>query len=289
MPPSDAVATASRRSGVADSGGEAARERRRFSVQSLPTFVSNVAEITDRSPNVREIVLEGGLETFVSLGGDQFVYLMVRQPGGADVPADHTMFAQLAADPLTGPIGAYYTVRSWDQRTHRITLWMVRHGHRGSVGSWADRCTIGERVALWGPRAGFGARPGAGSWLFVADESGFGAVAALLDALPAAASATVIVETVNADHEIDLMSRERFTVTWIHRGVNQAGTSPRLLDAVRSIDLTNQTSRNLLAFGAGESRQMTAIRNHLRRHIDIAPDSISITGYWRRNPKTDSC
>jgi NADPH-dependent ferric siderophore reductase len=282
MPPTDAVATSSHRSGVAaDSGGEAAHRRRRFSVQSLPTFVSHVAEITDRSPNMREIVLEGGLETFASLGGDQFVYLMVRRPGGADVPADHTMTAQLAADPLTGPIGAYYTVRSWDPRAHRITLWMVRHGHRNSVGGWVDRCTIGERVALWGPRAGFGAQPGAGSWLFVADESGFGAVAALLDELPSGASARVLVETVNAGHKIELPSRDGVTVTWLYRTDDDAGTGGRLPGAVRELDLTADSARGLVAFGAGESAQMTKIRRHLRRHIRIPADNISVTGYWR--------
>jgi NADPH-dependent ferric siderophore reductase len=281
------VATASRRSGVADSGGEAAHERRRLSVQSLPTFVSNVAEITDRSPNVREIVFEGGLDTFASLGGDQFVYLMVRQPGGADVPADHTMSAQLAADPMTGPIGAYYTVRGWDRRAHRITLWMVRHGRRGSVGSWVDRCTIGERVALWGPRAGFGARPAAGSWLFVADESGFGAVAALLDELPAGASARVFVETVDAGHEVELPLRDGVTVTWLHRGPDEAGTGERLLGAVRELDRATDTARGLVAFGAGESAQMTKIRHHLRRHIRLPAADISVTGYWRHHPRRD--
>jgi NADPH-dependent ferric siderophore reductase len=28
---------------------------------------------------------------------------------------------------------------------------------------------------------------------------------------------------------------------------------------------------------------MTDIRNYLRRHIGIAPNNVSITGYWRRN------
>ena len=82
--------------------------------RSPSTFVSRVAEITDRSPNLREVVLEGGLDGFRSSGGDQFVYLMVRRDGDAEVPADHTLAAQLDADPETGPIAAYYTVRSWD-------------------------------------------------------------------------------------------------------------------------------------------------------------------------------
>jgi NADPH-dependent ferric siderophore reductase len=249
--------------------------------QSLPTLVSHVAEITDLSPNLREIVLEGGLEDFVSRGGDQFVYLMVRRPGGAQVPADHTMAAQLDTKPGTGPIAAYYTVRSWDARIRRLTFWMVRHGHHDGVGGWVGRCEIGERVALWGPRAGFGMRPRPTSWLFVADESGLAAVGALLDELPTRVSAQVIVETVDADHVIDLPARNGVAVTWLHRGNDEAGTNPRLLSAVRSLHL-DDNPRHLIAFGAGESKQMTQIRKYLRHSIGIAADNVSITGYWRR-------
>lgn len=253
------------------------------STHSPSTFVSRVAEVTDRSPNLREVVLEGGLEAFVSSGGDQFVYLMVRRDGFAEIPADHTLAAQLDADPESGPIAAYYTVRSWDAERRRMTLWMVRHEHPGSVGGWAGRCEIGERVAVWGPRDGFGVRPGHTSYLFVADESGLGAIAALLDELPHGASAQVFVETVDAHHVIDLPVRAGVAVTWLYRGDDEPGAGARLLHEVRALNLTTEKARGLFAFGAGESRQMTEIRKYLRQEIAMAANDVSMTGYWRRN------
>lgn len=290
MPPADPVtAEAESAGGTATSDQPVPEsEERADSVVSLPTFVSQVAKISDRSPNLREIVLEGGLDGFVSSGGDQFVYLMVRRDGGAEVPADHTLAAQLDADAETGPVAAYYTVRSWDAAGQRITMWMVRHGGQTGVGGWAGRCTIGERVALWGPRRGVQMRRDASSYLLLADESGFGAVAALLDELPADTPAHVILETVDPDHVIDLPARERVTVTWRYRHGDRPGTGTRLLDAIRSLDLAAGNAPGLVAFGAGEARQMTRIRAYLRREVGMRSGDVSMTGYWRHDRCADT-
>jgi NADPH-dependent ferric siderophore reductase len=240
-----------------------------------------VAEVAELTPNLRQVVLQGGLVGFVSIGGDQFVYLMVRRGGGAELPADHTLSAQLDADPRTGPMAAYCTVRSWDARARRLTLWMVRHGHDG-VGRWADRCEIGERVALWGPRRVFDLPSGASSYLFVTDESGLGALAALLDELPDRAAGYAIIETVDSRHVIDLPAPAGIAVTWLYRGDDEPGSGARLLDAVRALDLTSDAEGRLVAFGAGESGQMTRIRNYLRREIGLSAADVSMTGYWRR-------
>lgn len=257
-------------------------ERELATNREIPTHVTHVADFIDRSPNLREVVLEGGLDRFVSSGRDQFVYLMVRRDARSEVPADHSIAAQAAAAPGTGPIAAYYTVRSWNSVSGRITLWIVRHDHRGSVGDWAGRCEIGERVALWGPRSGAVPRTGTTSYLFVVDESGLGAVAALLDELPPKATAHVIVETVDAEHVVDLPQHSGATVTWLYRGDEAPGTGERLLRAVRSLDLATGRRAGLFAFGAGEARQMAAIRRHLRHDMGMAASDVSMTGYWRR-------
>ena len=251
------------------------------STATRPTLVSNVAEVRDLTPNLREIVLEGGLERFESAGGDQFVYLMVGRDGGPDMPPDHTMADQMAGGRDEVPwAGAYYTIRCWDAERHRLTLWMVRHDHGDGVGGWVGRAQLGERVALWGPRHGFGgAPPGAESLLLVADESGFAAVAALIDEAPADLPITVLLETVDPDHTVVLPEREHVDVRWLFRGTDEPGIGTRLLDAVRALALP---SVGVVAFGAGESRQVTAIRKHLRHERGLPAHLVSMTGYWRR-------
>ena len=88
------------------------------------------------------------------------------------------------------------------------------------------------------------------------DESGFAAVAALLDLLPPADTATVLAETTDPDHEIAFPDR-RADVRWSYRGTQSPGTGEALLDAVRRHvgDLSPGTLAT--AFGAGESRQIT--------------------------------
>lgn len=261
-------------------------ERELDSTATLPTFITGVAEVRSLTPNLREVVFAGGLDAFEPVGADQFLYLMVPRPGAEPIPADHTMAVQMeaaAADPDDAPFGAYYTVRSWDADARRLTMWMVLHEHGAGVGAWAAGCEPGDRVAMWGPREGMGARADARSHLLVADESGVAAVAAIVDELPADARGHVIVETVDADHVVDLPIRPDLQVTWLFRGVDEPGTVNRLLDAVRSLDLDpGDVTDGLVAFGAAESRQVTAIRKHLRTELGMSAQDVYMTGYWRR-------
>jgi NADPH-dependent ferric siderophore reductase len=133
-------------------------------------------------------------------------------------------------------------------------------------------------VALWGPREGFGTGPGARSYLFVTDESGLAAVAARIDELPANARVRVIAETIDADHELRF-DRGGVEVTWLHRGDDEPGTGSRLLDEVRA---TVTDGDGLTAFGAAESRQITAVRKYLRHDLRMPAAAVSMTGYWRR-------
>jgi NADPH-dependent ferric siderophore reductase len=259
-------------------------ERELSATGSLTTFSTRVVAVSDLTPNLRLVELEGGLEGFESLGSEQFAYLFVPRPGVADVPEGYTMADFMATDPAARPWGAYYTVRTWDPDRGRISLWIVTHGHGDGVGGWAATCRVGERVALWGPREPFRPPEGTTSYLLVADESGLAAVAVMLEERPRATPATVIVETVDEDHRVDLRVSgavdDVVDVRWRYRGDDAPGTGSRLLDAVRALDLDVD---GLAAFGAAESRQVTAIRKYLRHERGMAPEQVSMTGYWRRD------
>lgn len=95
------------RSAAGDTHPMTSLEREFVTNPRLPTMVSTVVEVRTLSPNLREVVLEGGFETFHSSGGDQFVYLMVPRLGGPAIADDHTMAAQQAADPDTAHHAAY--------------------------------------------------------------------------------------------------------------------------------------------------------------------------------------
>lgn len=263
-------------------------EREFAQQRSIPTHHAHVQRIAELTPNLREVVIGGpGLAAYRSLGGDQFVYLLVARPG-AELPGAYSMAEWMAADPATRPRGAYYTTRSWDPARGELTLWAVVHGHHDGVGGWLTRCAPGDRLALWGPRDGFWSDAGYDCTdteprhhLFVTDESGFAAVAAIVDGVAAGDSVTVLAETVDAAHTIGFPGA-RTDVRWHYRGDTEPGTGTGLLDLVTDLVGHIGTASLSTAFGAGESRQMSRIRSFLRHEAGLPAVHVSMTGYWRR-------
>jgi NADPH-dependent ferric siderophore reductase len=51
---------------------------------------------------------------------------------------------------------------------------------------------------------------------------------------------------------------------------------------VRDLDLGDAGGTEWWAFGGAESRQITAVRKHLRQEVGWPAERVSMTGYWRR-------
>jgi NADPH-dependent ferric siderophore reductase len=264
-------------------------EREMADQGAIPTHVTEVLETRRLTPNLREVVVGGpSLATFESVGGDQFAYVLVARPG-RQLRDRYSMADWMADDADSRPLGAYYTVRAWNPITARLVLWAVVHGHHGGVGEWLARCTPGDRLALWGPRAGFGGDgvyatdpDGEGRHhLFVTDESGFAAVVALVHELDPNDTATVLAETVDADHTIAFPG-VRTNVIWHYRGAADPGLGAGLYDLVVQVAGGAAGHTLATAFGAGESRQITKIRRYLRHEVGMSAAQVSMTGYWRR-------
>ncbi len=244
-------------------------------VLALPTVHGRVRSVRPLADRLVEVTIEG-VGALALLGGDDFVYALVSpHPTGIDRGYTMSRFLEHRTDDPV--IGAYYTVRR-SRPDGSIDLWVVDHGHRGSVGEWMATALPGDPVALWGPRRGFRVPDDARSVLLVADETGLGAVSALLDTMPAAVRVTAVLETVGVTHRPALPERPLVDVAWIDRGDDEPGVTDKLLDAVRDLDDVPDA-----AFGAGESRRISAVRRHLRRR-GLAADRMLMTGYWRRVP-----
>ncbi len=246
----------------------------------IPTFYTTVVSVSRVTEALIELELSGGLDGFVTMGGDQFFYLMLPQPGAEPIPDGYTMTDYMAQAEDERPVGAYYTVRRWDAERQVMTLWIVEHGHHGGVSGWASSCSVGDRLVIWGPRHSFSPFTDARAQLLVADETGFAAVAAILDETPPGVHSTIVLETVDANRTIELPARTDITVHWVFRGDDEPGTGDRLLSVVRELELD---ADGLVAFGAAESRQITAVRKYVRHELGIPAARVSMTGYWRRN------
>lgn len=240
---------------------------------SLRTVHARVRRSHRLTSSLWEVTVEG-LGDYPLSGGDEFVYVMIsHEPEGIDPEYDMDDYRnQAEGDPVRG---AYYTVRR--SRPGEVDLWVVEHDHPGTVAEWMRTAGPGAPLALWGPRPGFGVPEGAASLLLVADETGLAAVAALIETASADLEMLAVLETPGVHHRPVLPEHPRLRTVWIDRGDEPAGVTNRLLDAVRA----EVTTAPDAAFGAAESRQISAVRRHLRHEMGMASADVSMTGYWR--------
>lgn len=241
----------------------------------LPTRTAVVAGKTQLTPNLLEVTL-AGLDDYSPLGGDECHFVLTSEDREGLCPT-YTI-ADYQAQGQGGPVrGAYYTTRRARPEAGEIDLWVVLHDHPDSVGGWFQRAGVGHRLALWGPRRSFRAPADTRSLLLVADESGIAAAAGLIDELPDL-RITAVLETVDAGHRPPLPARNDVTVHWVDRGRQTPGTGTALLEATRSV---TAVTRFDAAFGAAESRTISAVRRHLRADLGLAAVRVLMTGYWR--------
>jgi NADPH-dependent ferric siderophore reductase len=261
---------------AADPGTQLTSLERELQVTAaLTTVHGRVGAVRRLTTNLLELTLTG-FAGYPLRGGDEFVYVMVSDaPDGISPTYGMEDYRQQADDPVRG---AYYTVRRWRPEAGEIDLWVVEHDHAGSVAAWMASAGPGDPIALWGPRQGFGVPDGARHVLLVADETGIAAVAALLDVIPSDRRVTAVLECVDAGHRPPLPTHPGLDVVWVDRGDDPPGITNRLLATVTSA-ITDPPDA---AFGAGESRQISAVRRHARQTLGLPAASVLMTGYWRR-------
>jgi NADPH-dependent ferric siderophore reductase len=265
---------------AADPDGELTSMEREMAQQdAIPTRVVTVTAVADVAPGIRQITV-GGIRGHVPLGPDDF-FLMILPREGLEHQLDGTLvFADFMALPEDEKPGwAYYTCRRFRPETGEMDLWFVLHDHDGAVSGWARHAEVGDRLAMWGPREAFEPPADATSYLLVGDETGLGAFAAILDAADGGPPVHVVVESTDGTPVLDLPARAKDTVQWVSRDGAAHGEGTALVAAVAALAL--DTTR-LYAYGAAESREVTAVRKHLRRTLGMPAVQVQMVGYWRR-------
>ncbi|NLU78989.1 siderophore-interacting protein [Micromonospora sp. HNM0581] len=170
-----------------------------------------------------------------------------------------------------------YTVRAWDAETAEMTVDVVQHGDEGLGGPWAAALRPGDEVLFVGPGGAYAPSPAADWHLMVGDESALPAIAASVARLPAGAPAYVFVEVDGPADEQPLPSPGAMRLTWLHRGVRPVGEA--LVCAVRGLEFPPGTVH---AFVHGEAGFVRQLRRLLRVERSVAPEWLSISGYWRK-------
>jgi len=219
---------------------------------------------------------------------DHYVKLIFPPPGAPyGLPVDPAAVEE-AHPREQWPVTRAYTVRAWDAAAGVLTVDLVRHGDDGIAPAWAAAARPGDRISLFGPGGAYAPAHDADWHLLVGDESALPAIAATVEALPASASAVVIVEVAGPAEEQPVVTPADVELTWVHRGDptedpdRDPGSDP-LLAAVRA---ATERGGDVDAFVHGEADMVRAVRRHLRVERGVPRGRLSASGYWRRG-RTD--
>lgn len=251
-----------------------------------------VVRRTERiTPHMIRVVLS--CDDFVDNGtSDHYVKLLFPQPG-VEYPEPLDMGVVREQFPSEQwPTMRTYTVRSWDEASHELTIDFVHHGDEGIAGPWATAAKAGDKLWFNGPGGAY--RPDAdAAWhLLVGDESALPAIGAAIETLPPGAQAKVFVEVEDEIEEQKFSGSGDVELTWFHRSGaasnndgNHAGNrGDGLVEAVVSMEFP---PGDVQVFVHGEAGFVLRLRKHLFADRGLARDRVSLSGYWRLGKNED--
>lgn len=214
----------------------------------------------------------------VSSGGyDHRIKLLLARPGqdGPVLPEAEDWYGSWCAMPHdTRPVMRTFTIRSQDGDL--LDVEFALHGDAGPASAFARGARPGDRLGIIGASPGeerlaMHYAPGdARSFLLVGDDTALPAVASILEALPATASARVFLQVPDAGDIRELSSAADVEVSWSVR--------TGLADAVRRGPLPGGTP---YAWVAGESALVRDVRSYLVGERGWSPKANYFGGYWK--------
>jgi NADPH-dependent ferric siderophore reductase len=130
-----------------------------------------------------------------------------------------------------------------------------------------------------GPGGAYTPDPDAAWHLMVGDLSVLPAIAVSLQRVPDGVPVHVLAELDDEADRQELTSPGDLRVTWLRTD----GGDTVLLEAVRALAFP---AGPVHAFVHGEASSVRAVRRHLLVEREIAPEALSVSGYWKRQ-RTD--
>jgi NADPH-dependent ferric siderophore reductase len=177
-----------------------------------------------------------------------------------------------------------YTVRRHRPEHGAIDVDVVLHEPRGPACRWAAQAPLGADVGYAGPRVDYAPRDDVDWLLLCGDETALPAIAAILEAAPAARRVLALVEVADAREELAIDLPPGSRLQWVHRHGAPAATTSHLADAVRALALPEGPGQ---AWGAAESRIARDLRSVLREDHGLPRTHAHAKGYWLRSGDWD--
>lgn len=215
-----------------------------------------------------------GTVTRIILPSPELARVTLRIDGLAQEPEWNrpNVALRLNLDARYGDVSRVYTVRACSFAHEEIEVDIVRHGESSPMMRWLDDLTVGDPVALVGPRPHFQLPEARGREvaLFL-DGTAIPALYALLAQAPADIPGRGWVATTDVVAFEELPAIEGLTLHRIDPGRGFA-------DQLRFFD----DPHDVVVWGAGERDEMRAVRSHFRGDLGLAKEDVAVFGYWKR-------
>ena len=206
------------------------------------------------------------LVTRVVVGGDDLL-------GFEFAPGQDLMLAVPTSD---GTINRRYTVRRADPAAGTVDLDLVVHGD-GPGARWATDAPLGSSIAAVGPRGKVVPAPDVDWHLFVTDESGWAATAAMVESLAADDRAVIVADVAGEDEQQSLDAVADVYISWCNRDGVPPGRSDQVLAALEALTLPDGRGH---AYLSAELVVVRAVADWLAAH-GFAADDMAPKAYWR--------
>ncbi|GIH93306.1 siderophore-interacting protein [Planobispora siamensis] len=293
-------------------------------ISAYRPFDVRVLRVRRLSPSFVRITFTGDdLTLFADKGNDQRIKVVLPLPDGTFSPigqgSDWYQRWRMLPEALRNPIRTY-TVRAVRQPAGELDVDFVLHGDSSPASRWATYAAPGHRAVVIGPNAAFDGPTGGQEWappagtthmLLAGDETAVPAIAAIAEALPADAQATILLEVPEAGDALPLDLAPGVRVTWLPREGTGEGARhgdllvPAVREALRELavsggapaaledvdvdaeilwEVPEPVSRpgdGFYAWLAGEAGMVKLLRRLLVQEAGVDRRSVAFMGYWR--------
>jgi len=234
-----------------------------------PRFLATVKRVEHLTPRmVRVTFTSAELADFGWNGPAAHIKLIIGSPPAGTAPT--------AAD-APRPTMRTYTPRRFHRDARELDVDFILHGE-GPASEWAAQAAVGQTLTIAGPGRSYAVDANAEWFLLAGDDTSIPAISTILESLPPSASATVFLEVVDRNDEVDIPARANTAVTWLHRGADPKQAGGPLEASLRNYPLPAGSGR---IYVACESGAMRRIRAHLLTDKTINREHVTTRGYWK--------
>lgn len=238
--------------------------------------VLSVLRVANVTPLMRRVTL-GGAEIEGIPDGPNIKLLIPPAGGCVEWPLKDAAGKPVWPHASSRPVVRTYTVRRHDRAAGELDVDFVLHDHHGVASDWARHARVGDSIGIGGP-GGRSISP-ADAYVFAGDHSALPAVGRILEDMPRTARGHAFIEVPNAREEQKIDAPSGVSIHWLHRDGEEAGTTGKLADAVKSLAWP---AGNVFAWIGAESAATRDIRAFIKSERGLAKHQFLAIGYWKR-------